>query len=107
MKLHELHVANFSAGAEGHGDAVTGSDGWICGVAVNLSQSARGEQDGAGTDFVEEALLIQYTNAYDLAIAHDELGGEFKFAENDGLHRLSLEVQRAAYLAASRIAVRV
>jgi hypothetical protein len=51
VELHELHVADFRSGAVRHRNAVTGGDRWICGIAVNLSQTAGREEDSAGAQF--------------------------------------------------------
>ena len=59
MELVELHVADGSAGAPGHGDAVSCGDGWVGGVAVDLSCASAGDERGARMDGEDAALAVE------------------------------------------------
>ena len=93
--------------AIGHRDAIAGCDRGIGGIAVDLSQTAGGEQHGAGVNLVELAVLVEQANALNAAVTHQQVGGEFEFAEGDVLERRGLQVECATNLAAGGIAVRV
>src|SRR5882724_1147142 len=46
MELHKLHVTDLSAGAECHGNSVSRSHRWICGIAVHAARASRSQQHG-------------------------------------------------------------
>src|ERR1019366_5657460 len=107
MELHELHVADLGAGTMRHGNPVPGCNRGIGGVAVNVAQAAGGEQCGAGNDLVRLARLVENPDPNHAAVAHQQVGGEFEFPEDDGLQGRGLEVERAANLAPGGVAVSV
>jgi len=52
MELYKFHVADFSAGAKGHGDTIASRDGRIGGLLVDVAETACREQNGSCADGV-------------------------------------------------------
>src|SRR5271166_4131613 len=107
MELHKFHVTDFSSRAKGHGYAVASGYSRIRSVAVHLSQTAGGEENGTGFDFVEFPGVVEHAHSDDSSLAQHELGGEFELAKHDGLQRLGLKEESAPDLATSRVAMSV
>src|SRR5271166_1834162 len=107
MELHKFHVTDFSSRAKGHGYAVASGYSRIRSVAVHLSQSAGGEENGAGFDFVEFPSVVEHAHSDDSSLAQHELGGELEFPKDNGLQRLGLKKERTANLAAGRVSMSV
>src|SRR5271165_5239948 len=107
MELYKFHVADLRPGPERHGHAVSGSDRRVGGVAIDLAQATRGEQDRTCVDFMQTSLVVENLDADHSPISHDQLGGEFELAEDDVFHSLRLQVERASNLSACGIAMRM
>ena len=71
MELHELDVADFSAGAPGHGHAVTRRHVRICGLEIHAAQAAGRQQDRACRDRMALAgILVVDHGARNGALVH-------------------------------------
>ena len=78
MELDELHVADFGAGTERHGDAIAGGNTGVGGVAIELAEAAGGEEHGRGGHLLGLAFFGDQVNAADAAGFDDQVGGEFE-----------------------------
>ena len=58
MELHELDVADFRAGAPGHGYAVTRGHVRVCGLQIHAAEAARRQQNRARRDRMTFASVL-------------------------------------------------
>jgi hypothetical protein len=105
MELDELHVADFGACAESHGNAISGCNGWIRGIAIDLAEASGGKQNAPGTQVFDSSIIVKNVDTDDAAIFDDEIASESKLAESDVGESGSLLVECAADLASSGVAV--
>ncbi len=105
MELHELHVADFSAGAIGHRNSVTGGDGRIRSFLVDMAETASCKQHSRRSDGMHLPIFAQQIHANDTTIFDQQVGGKFEFANGDVLDGFCLEVKRAANLLSGGVAM--
>ena len=80
MKLDELHVAEFGASPKGHGKPVTGGDGGVGGVTVDVPRAAGSQQDAAlGAYCLGFAGMVNQVHAAYPAAFEQQIGSESKF----------------------------
>src|SRR6266568_1961078 len=87
MKLDELHVADFGAGAKRHSDAVTSCNRGIRGIAVELPHAAAGEEHGGSRNVPSLAATIYEMDAADSAVFDAKISRELELADGDLLQR--------------------
>ena len=79
MELVELGIGEDGAGAEGHGDTVSGGYGGVCGVEVKLAGAAAGEDDGVGGELLRGACGGEDFEASHAVVFEREVAGEGVF----------------------------
>ena len=105
MKLNELHVADFRSGAEGHSYAISRGYLGVRGVAIELSHTARGQQNRGTCNIFGQSLLIDQRDAGHASAFGVEFGGKLEFPHRDVLERLRFGIESAQDFAPSGIAL--
>ncbi len=80
VELHELEVGDRGAGADGHGDAVTGGEGGIGGDGEALTGAARRDEHVA-SPHRRRTLGRDPVDPHDAAVLEQELGSQPAFAD--------------------------
>src|ERR1700691_2045435 len=105
MKLDDLHVADFGAGAESHGDSIAGRDAGVGGVAIKLPQAAGGEQHGGRVHLLCLAVFSDQVYAADASSVDDQVGGELELHDRNVFEGLRLGIQCAKNFASGGVSV--
>ena len=107
VELVKLHVFERGTGTIGHSDAVSGRDGGIGGVAVDLAGSSAGEEYGCGGDGDEGTVFAQEGDADDAARIEDQVDRGGPLAKSDPWQAADVFQEGASDLATGGIAVSV
>ena len=83
MELKKLHIADGSAGAICHGDAIAGSDRWIRRIRINLTRASSGEKNCIGTNRFSCPIRREHGHCSDSVPVEAKVRREFKFGEGD------------------------
>jgi hypothetical protein len=90
MELHELHVADFRAGAHRNSHTIPGCPVGVGRIAIDLPKPAGGQQHSGAADLLRNSILVENGNGADTAVLGCESRHKSERGNRDRLEGLCL-----------------